>query len=198
MNKVEKKQQRGEEKKELIAKEALKLFKEKGYVHVTVDEIVKVCNTSKGSFYHHYNSKADILNEHFTIADKYYEKMYMALPTDVSAKERLRLFLYKMYVYLDQTFGREFLAIMYSTSLESEAQLYFRNPNRKLFIRFEELLAEVLKENPDSSDLPLHVLKQALIQVVMGSIYFWCTLRNDIALHESANAPIHHFLNGFN
>ncbi|MEO4055215.1 TetR/AcrR family transcriptional regulator [Solibacillus sp. CAU 1738] len=197
MNKIEKKQQRGEEKKELIAKVALKLFKENGYINVTVDEIVKVCNTSKGSFYHHYNSKADILNEHFTIADKYYEKMYITLPTDLSAKERLRLFLHKMYVYLEKTFGREFLAIMYSTSLESEEQLYFRNPNRKLFILLEELLAEILKENPDSSDLQLHALKQALIQVVMGSIYYWCTLRNDKSLHESANAPIHHFLYSF-
>ena len=56
MIKAEKKQQRGEEKRVLIATEALKLFKEKGYKSVTVDEIVRVCRTSKGSFYHHYKS----------------------------------------------------------------------------------------------------------------------------------------------
>ncbi|MEK4231288.1 TetR/AcrR family transcriptional regulator [Solibacillus sp. FSL H8-0538] len=193
----ERKQQRGDEKKELIAKEALKLFKEKGYKKVTVDEIVKVCNTSKGSFYHHYNSKTDILNEHFAIADKYYEKMYATLPTDVSAKERMQLFLHNMYIYLEKTFSHEFLAIIYSTSLESETHLYFRNPKRKLFILLEELLAAILKENPGSSDLTLHELKQALTQVVMGTIYFWCTLLNDLSLHESAKGPINHFLNGF-
>ena len=107
MVKAEKKQQRGEEKRALIATEALKLFKEKGYKKVTVDEIVSVCGTSKGSFYHHYKSKADILNEQFIIADKYYEKVYAELPK-AAAKERFRVFMEKMYRYLEDTFGQEF------------------------------------------------------------------------------------------
>lgn len=196
MKKEAKKQQRAEEKVELIAKEALRLFKEKGYKKVTVDEIVKNCNTSKGSFYHHYNSKADILNEHFTIADKYYEKIYSNLPADLSAIDRLKIFLNETYIYLEKTFGREFLGIIYSTSLESETHLYFRNPNRKLFTLFEKLLVEILEQNPNASNLSLAALKQSLIILAMGVVYYWCTIQSDTTLNEIASAPIDHFLNG--
>lgn len=195
MIKAEKKQQRGEEKRALIATEALKLFKEKGYKSVTVDEIVRVCGTSKGSFYHHYKSKADILNEQFIIADKYYEKVYAGLPEEISAKERFCTFMEKMYRYLDDTFGQEFLAVIYSTSLEMEAHVYFRTPDRKLFMLFERLLAEITEEQ--ESSLPLPVLKATLIQLAMGTIYYWCTLHDPQPLHVSAKAPIEHFLNGF-
>lgn len=194
MIKAEKKQQRGEEKRALIATEALKLFKEKGYKKVTVDEIVSVCGTSKGSFYHHYKSKADILNEQFIIADKYYEKVYTELP-EAAAKERFRVFMEKMYRYLEETFGQEFLTIIYSTSLEMETHVYFRTPDRKLFMLFERLVAEILQEQ--ESSLSLEELKASLIQLAMGIIYYWCTLHDPQPLHVSAGAPLEHFLNGF-
>lgn len=194
MVKTEKKQQRGEEKRALIATEALKLFKEKGYKKVTVDEIVSVCGTSKGSFYHHYKSKADILNEQFIIADKYYEKVYAELP-EAAAKERFRVFMEKMYRYLEDTFGQEFLTIIYSTSLEMETHVYFRTPDRKLFMLFERLVAEILQEQ--ESSLSLEELKASLIQLAMGIIYYWCTLHDPQPLHVSASAPLEHFLNGF-
>ncbi|KGR84473.1 TetR/AcrR family transcriptional regulator [Lysinibacillus odysseyi] len=195
MVKVEKKQQRGEEKRSLIATEALKLFKEKGYKKVTVDEIVGVCGTSKGSFYHHYKSKAEILNEQFIIADKYYEKVYAELPAEIPAKERFRVFMEKMYRYLEETFGQEFLAVIYSTSLETETHVYFRTPDRKLFMLFEKLIAEILEEQ--ESNLSLQELKVSFIQLAMGIIYYWCTLNDPQPLYVSAKAPIEHFLNGF-
>ena len=40
---------------------AIQLFKAEGFEHVTVDRICQECNVSKGSFYHHFPSKNDIL-----------------------------------------------------------------------------------------------------------------------------------------
>lgn len=197
MNKIAKKQQRGEEKKVFIAEVALGLFKEKGYNNVTVDEIVKTCETSKGSFYHHFNSKADILNEHFKLADKYYEKSFTTLPKNESAIERLRYFLNDTYIYLENTFGREFLTIIYSRSLESDVHEYFRNPNRKLFSIFEKLLKEILNEFPPSSTMSIESLKQSLIIFAMGIVYYWCTIETNQSLNDIAKQPINHFLNGF-
>lgn len=197
MNKIAKKQQRGEEKRSFIAEVALGLFKEKGYNNVTVDEIVKTCETSKGSFYHHFNSKADILNEHFKLADKYYEQSFSALPKDQNTIERLRFFLNDTYIYLEHTFGREFLTIIYSRSLESDVHVYFRDPNRKLFSIFEKLLADILNESPNSTNLSIKSLKQSLIIFSMGIVYYWCTIQTNQSLNEIAKEPINHFLNGF-
>lgn len=186
-----------ENKREFIIRIAMQLFKEKGYKNVSVDEIVQACNSSKGSFYHHFKSKAEILNEHFALADKYYEQLYNELPTQLTAKRRLQLFLENVFIYLEETFGREFLSVVYSTSLESEAHLYFRNPNRKLFMLFEALIAEVIEASTTKPSLSIKQLKLAFIQLSMGVIYYWCTFSEDRSLQESGASALEHFLNGF-
>ena len=45
-----------------IVKVAWKLFNEKGYEETTIDEIIAGSNTSKGSFYHYFNSKDELLS----------------------------------------------------------------------------------------------------------------------------------------
>lgn len=189
--------QKTENKREFIIRIAMQLFKEKGYKNVSVDEIVQACNSSKGSFYHHFNSKTDILNENFALADKYYEQLYKELPKNSTPKDRLQLFLEKVFIYLEQTFGREFLSVIYSTSLESEAHLYFRNPNRKLFLLFEALISEVVEASSIKPSLSLKQLKLVFTQMAMGVIYYWCTTPNDQTLQESGISALQHYLNGF-
>ncbi|MFL0583263.1 TetR/AcrR family transcriptional regulator [Solibacillus silvestris] len=186
-----------ENKREFIIRIAMQLFKEKGYKNVSVDEIVQACNSSKGSFYHHFKSKAEILNEHFALADKYYEQLYNDLPIQLSPKRRLQLFLENVFIYLEETFGREFLSVVYSTSLESEAHLYFRNPNRKLFMLFGALITEVIEASPTKPALSLKQLKLAFTQLAMGVIYHWCTFPEDQSLQESGASALQHYLSGF-
>ena len=41
--------------------EAWRLFDEKGYENTTIDEIILQSGTSKGSFYHYYSGKDELL-----------------------------------------------------------------------------------------------------------------------------------------
>ncbi|MBP1156338.1 MULTISPECIES: FAD-dependent oxidoreductase [unclassified Paenibacillus] len=50
-------------KREYMMEVALKLFIEHGYEKVSVDDIIKATNTSKGTFYHYFESKDEILLE---------------------------------------------------------------------------------------------------------------------------------------
>ncbi|RRN70054.1 TetR/AcrR family transcriptional regulator [Peribacillus simplex] len=61
---------------------SLKLFSEKGYDKVTVDEIVKKSGTSKGSFYQHFSSKSDIFLVGFTEVHEYYCEVFHSFPDD--------------------------------------------------------------------------------------------------------------------
>lgn len=48
--------------KSLIIHISTKLFQRKGYIGVGLNEIIRVCNISKGSFYHHFpNGKEELL-----------------------------------------------------------------------------------------------------------------------------------------
>ncbi len=52
----------GMDTKSLIIEIATKLFQQKGYIGVGLNEILKACNISKGSLYHHFpNGKEELL-----------------------------------------------------------------------------------------------------------------------------------------
>ena len=52
---------RGDEKKQAILDVAERLFYHKGYEQTSVQDILDVLNASKGSFYHHFESKFTVL-----------------------------------------------------------------------------------------------------------------------------------------
>ena len=53
---------KGNNTKAKIARVAWQLFQEKGYDDTTIDEIILQSGTSKGSFYHYYSSKDELLS----------------------------------------------------------------------------------------------------------------------------------------
>ena len=50
-------------KRTFVAETALRLFRERGYEHVSVDDIIAATGTSKGTFYHYFKSKDELLGE---------------------------------------------------------------------------------------------------------------------------------------
>ncbi|TMV44645.1 TetR family transcriptional regulator [Paenibacillus mesophilus] len=50
-------------KRDLVIETALALFMQKGYESVSVDDIIAATHTSKGTFYHYFKSKEDIVAE---------------------------------------------------------------------------------------------------------------------------------------
>lgn len=57
-----KNKKRTEEQKEKIVNSAIKLFIKKGYDNSSINQIIKASNTNKGTFYHYFNSKEDLMN----------------------------------------------------------------------------------------------------------------------------------------
>ena len=47
--------------KEEMIKRAVNLFYAHGYEHTTIEDICSACGVTKGSFYHHFDSKEDLL-----------------------------------------------------------------------------------------------------------------------------------------
>lgn len=50
-------------KRDAVIETALRLFTERGYENVSVDEIIAATNTSKGTFYHYFRGKEEIIAE---------------------------------------------------------------------------------------------------------------------------------------
>ena len=65
--------------KSRIVSAAWQLFYEKGYNGTTVDDIIELSETSKGSFYYYFSTKDELLNTLSLILDEFYEELEQKL-----------------------------------------------------------------------------------------------------------------------
>ena len=72
-----------------ILNAAWQLFSEKGYEETTVDEIIELTNTSKGTFYHYFNSKEDLLSLFSYIFDERYEELSQKIDVEMNSFDKL-------------------------------------------------------------------------------------------------------------
>ncbi|MGE7762992.1 TetR/AcrR family transcriptional regulator [Peribacillus sp. NPDC097895] len=184
-----KKQLRGEKTREKILKIALKLFSEKGYDKVTVDEIVKKSGTSKGSFYQHFSAKSDIFLVRFKEVDDYYQKVYQSFPIDMAAFDKLAIFIRKLMRFLEEEMGKDLMKVIYSSALDSKEHTYFLNSNRSLFKIIRFLIEEAKEQNGIRSDQTVDEISTLITQSLMGIIYHW-GLNNSERTLESLSMPL--------
>ena len=184
-----KKQLRGEKTREKILQISLKLFSEKGYEKVTVDEIVKKSGTSKGSFYQHFSAKSDIFLVRFIEVDDYYREVFRSFPVDMDATEKLFIFIRKLMRFLEEEMGKDLMKVIYSSALDSKEHTYFLNSNRSLFKIIRSLIEEAKEQNDIGTDQSVNEISQLIIQSLMGIIYHW-GLNNSEQSLESLSIPL--------
>jgi AcrR family transcriptional regulator len=184
-----KKQRRGKKTREKILNTSLKLFSEKGYDKVTVDEIVKKSGTSKGSFYQHFSAKSDIFLVRFTEVDDYYRKVFHSFPDDMDSFEKLFIFIQKLMRFLDEEMGKDLMKVIYSSALDSKEHTYFLDQRRSLFQIVRSLLEEAKDRGTIRTDQSLDDTSTLIIQSLMGIIYHWGLHDSDRSL-ESLAIPL--------
>ncbi|MCD1258980.1 TetR family transcriptional regulator [Paenibacillus athensensis] len=126
-----------------IVRQAVELFKLKGFDRVTVDEITAACGIAKGTFFNYFAKKEQVL---LHLADAYAEKLrgIAAAHRGLGLKERLTLMLRELlhiYVQHNQLLRLTLLETLKAASSASAAPEGSTNMNI-----FEAHLAELLEE----------------------------------------------------
>jgi len=189
MFEAKKKQLRGEKTREKILRTSLKLFSEKGFDKVTVDEIVKKSGTSKGSFYQHFSAKSDIFLVRFTEVDDYYLEVFHSFPKDMDALEKLFIFIRNLMRFLEQEMGKDLMKVIYSTALNSKEHTYFLNTNRSLFQIIFALLTEAKEKDSIGTNQSVDEMATLITQSLMGIIYHWGINESEQSL-EALSIPL--------
>ncbi|CAG7619867.1 FAD-dependent oxidoreductase [Paenibacillus allorhizosphaerae] len=149
-------------KREYMMEVALKLFIEKGYEQVSVDDIIAATHTSKGTFYHYFQGKDEILREiplkQSALIQTWASRTPSQVPSLESHINRLMLDLTDM-ADRSPRLMRSYLALsLQNESLKSATD----ELNRTLF---ESLLRWL--PDPDKARL--------LVATYMGTLFLWCT-----------------------
>lgn len=191
-------QQRGLETKHKILTTALKLFNEKGFNNVTVDEIVEKTSTSKGAFYNYFNSKHDIFLEKFKEVDEYYKTiLYPSLSQFKTTTEKLYYFFEKQMIYLEEELGWDVLRTIYEQELNVERESFFSNRDRPL----NKILLILFEEGQLNNELRQDISAEQMIEIynhmARGLIYTWCLNKGKYSLAEKHKLSFHFMMDGF-
>ena len=129
-----------------IIREALKLFRTQGYHKTTMANIGDACGLLKGSIYHYFSSKEDLMKTVLEyLRDYYREKVFVfAYEDELTPKEKLKKLGQKS---IDVFVNGEGACLMANIAMETNDVVpEFRKPIRDFFNDWVEALAHIYKE----------------------------------------------------
>jgi AcrR family transcriptional regulator len=155
---------------------ALRLFEERGFANVTVDELAAAAGTSVRTFYRYFPSKDDILQVRVDQRAKTLRRALADRPSNEAPLRSLRLALTAAYAKEDPALVRQWITVV-----ASSAQLVrgvIGGVQMKIQGVIADFLADRLDAEPDA--LAPIVLGAAVGGVVQASMYRWFANGGDL------------------
>ncbi|KIL41702.1 amine oxidase [Gordoniibacillus kamchatkensis] len=149
-------------KRDTVLETALQMFVERGFEQVSVDDIIARANISKGTFYHYFNSKEDILDEVGGRQRRIIEAWLKQPPSQVTSLES---HINRLFIDLASNISRYpklARSIMFLSLQQGEGGS--RRPRE-----LDALAESLLHWLPDERKVEL------LVTVYAGTLLAWCT-----------------------
>lgn len=167
-----------------IAKVAWRLFQEKGYDETTVEDIIQQAETSKGSFYHYYTGKDDLLAALSDIFDAKYEETMQLLDPEMDTFEKLMQLCYTIHDMIGEEIPVGLLASLYSSQVVKKGDKHLQNPDRYYYRMLNTLVAEGQSRGQITDELPQYEIVRLYILCERAIIYDYCISEGDYSLGE--------------
>ncbi len=171
--------------KSKIVSAAWKLFYEQGYENTTIEEIIFESGTSKGSFYHYFESKDALLGSLAYLFDEKYEELENKLTEKMTAAEKLLLLNRELFEMIENTVDLELMKRLYSTQLITKNEKQLLDHNRVYY----KLLRKIVLDGQTNGEI---TKKQSANEIVKyyalcerALIYDWCLCNGDYSLLDS-------------
>lgn len=194
------KEQAAETKKKLY-ESAGKLFRERDFTEVSVDNIVEEAGVSKGTFYVHFESKdaliASFISDYTARLDLDYKTFLNSLPPDMPASDMLLAMNRKIADVLVDTIGYETMRTVYQLQLTRAVDMdAIKGYSRELYKMFGDILEQGIRRGEFKTDLPLEALSRHFVMAIRGLCYEWCIRYPDFELKEETAAHFRLLLDG--
>lgn len=181
----DKKETKGARTRRQLYECAIQLFREKGYDHVSVDEIVKTAGMAKGTFYIHFHEKSDIIMELLRQYDAYYDQVAASLPADLPAEDKLDELVTGACRFTRNVVGLDLIRVLYTRHLAGEDRNRgLLNEDRALFRILTELIAEGQQSGIYVQILPAKEIAGMILQGIRAAFFEWCSCQGNLDLEK--------------
>ncbi len=180
-----------------IVSAAWQLFYVQGYENTTVEEIIEVSHTSKGSFYHYFDGKDALLATLSDLFDAQYEALEPRLPELATAMDRLLFLNRELFGYIENNVSMELLARLLSTQLVTSGEKHLLDRRRTYYRLLRRLVAEGQSAGELTAARSAGELVKLYALCERALLYDWCLCGGEYSLREYAEKNLPAFLSGF-
>ena len=180
-----------------IVSAAWKLFYEQGYEDTTVDDIIFESGTSKGSFYHYFNSKDELLSSLSYLFDEKYEELKETLSGDENAFDTLMYLNHELFIMIEQRIPLDLLARMYSTQLVTSGQRHLLDHNRIYYKFLRSIVQEGQRKGEITDKTSVNEIVKVYAMSERAILYDWCICNGEYSLSDYAAKIMPMFLQNF-
>lgn len=165
--------------KQNIFRCAVSLFAQKSYENVTVSDICQEAQVSVGAFYHHYNSKENILEEGYHLFDQEVELAWMSgHPSD--GFDAIRFLISEQAASMERMGASA--SLQYFKNQLSCSEKYILNPDRFFYQTIKNTIeSEIISGRLTGNAF---VITEDILSTTRGTIYDWCLHEGSYPLSE--------------
>ncbi|MBO6163598.1 MAG: TetR/AcrR family transcriptional regulator [Lachnospiraceae bacterium] len=160
--------------KSRIIEAAWKLFRAKGYEETTIEDIIALSGTSKGTFYHYFAGKDALLSSLSDLFDSYYEELYPSLPKDMNRVDMLIELCQRVHQMIGEEIQLNVLAYLYSSQVVTKGNRHLLDQNRFYYQMIREIVEDGFRRGEIRSDLTTAEVSRIYSMCERAIIYDYC------------------------
>lgn len=168
--------------KKKIVSAAWRLFYEQGYENTTVDDIVELSGTSKGSFYHYFEGKDALLSSLSILFDEKYEELTSRMNPEMNSFDKLMYLNRELFSMIERTVPIDLLARMYSTQLVTRGEKHLLDHNRVYYRLLRSIVLEGQERGQINREIPAAEITKLYALCERALLYDWCICSGEYSL----------------
>ena len=180
-----------------IVSAAWKLFYEQGYDKTTVDDIVEASGTSKGSFYHYFESKESLPASLSYLFDEKYEELTETMDPSLGVIEKLVFINQELFLMIENTVSIDILSRLFASQLVSGSERSLLDPTRMYYKLLRQIVIEGQQQGLFREEFTTLDVTRAYAVFERGLMYDWCISGGNYSLAQYSAQLLPQFLMGF-
>ena len=176
---------------------AWKLFYRQGYDDTTVEEIIEESGTSRGSFYHYFQGKDDLLSTLADVFDQKYQALMATIDPEMDRFDQLMYLNQELFAMMENSTPLDLVARLYSSQLVTRGDKSLMDHNRIYYRLLRQIVLQGQERGELRGDVTVNEMVRAYALCERALIYDWCLSGGDYSLTQYSRTMMPMFLQGF-
>ena len=176
---------------------AWKLFYEQGFEETTIEDIVYESETSKGSFYHYFKGKDELMGTLANVFDEKYEQLMVEMDPGLDAMEKLIYVNHQLFSMIDGGVSMDLLSRLISTQLLARGEKHLLDRSRTYYKVLRQIISEGQRRGELRTDWTVNEVVNAYALWERALLYDWCLCGGEYSLVDYTDRVTPMFLESY-